>query len=273
MEQSIGVIIENFEDCVSKSRAYVFDTKGGIIGSSPKCVFCVQDSAGKVRDEHIKIAFEEGFFTISPIKDAEVFYGDSFSKMQSHYDMVINIGDTFRISNLYLRFVERVDESLLSGKEKLGEILKENVAEEIVLKPRGQVNLDFKENLPSLNVDSNPISMPKKAHLLEVLQTMLQELKQEQTAISLTSLQEQLEHSNLEHILSHIVLVDSTKLINALALQVILKELHSPLFEITQENTLLLFLENAINKSARGEKGDFESLVIKALEHYSKNPK
>lgn len=83
-DEKIGVIIENAEEALTKkNKAYIFDKEGGFIGSDSQCSFCVQDNKeNKIQDKHLKVGFQEGFFTIAPVEGAAVFYNESFSKME-----------------------------------------------------------------------------------------------------------------------------------------------------------------------------------------------
>ena len=146
-EEKIGVIVENLEEILTRDKAYIFDKEGGFIGSDLQSSFCIQDRENKIQNKHLKISFEEGFFTIAPVEDAIVFYNESFSKMQGGFETIINKGDVFRIANVRFRFVdcEEINEEFLRSKEKLENIEGCDEIEEEILEPRGKVHFDFKE--------------------------------------------------------------------------------------------------------------------------------
>lgn len=146
-DEKIGVIIENIEEVSTRDKMYIFDKGGGFIGSDTQCSFCVQDKVNGIQNKHLKIGFEEGFFTIAPVEDAIVFYNESFSKMQGGFETIINKGDVFKISNIKFRFVDckGIDEELFKNKEKLDNIERHDEIDENLLKPRGKVQFDFKE--------------------------------------------------------------------------------------------------------------------------------
>ncbi|HEB7714081.1 TPA: hypothetical protein RZJ40_001721, partial [Campylobacter coli] len=42
-KETIGLIIENIDENITKTVACVFDETGGLVGSSPECLFWIQD--------------------------------------------------------------------------------------------------------------------------------------------------------------------------------------------------------------------------------------
>lgn len=290
-EEKIGVIIENLETVSSKQKAHIFDTDGGFIGSDSQCDFYVQDKDKKIHSKHLKIGFEEGFFTISPIEDAPIFYNESFSKMQGGFEVAINKGDVFRIENVQFRFVDsaEIDNELLKSKESLNNLEQYEEIDDNLLQPRGKVAFTFqeKENIREiveskadyafmeqkesdefLNQDSNQIIL-NTTNILHIIDKMLSELKQEQQHIILDDKCEQIE--DLETIITNTLLIKSTKLINILALGIISRELYSPIFEMINRDKndgFAKYIQSAIQKSIKGDKHSFETLIIKALEKY-----
>lgn len=290
-EEKIGVIIENLETVSSKQKAHIFDTDGGFIGSDSQCDFYVQDKDKKIHSKHLKIGFEEGFFTISPIEDAPIFYNESFSKMQGGFEVAINKGDVFRIENVQFRFVDsaEIDNELLKSKESLNNLEQYEEIDDNLLQPRGKVAFTFqeKENIREiveskadyafmeqkesdefLNQDSNQIIL-NTTNILHIIDKMLSELKQEQQHIILDDRCEQIE--DLETIITNTPLIKSTKLINILALGIISRELYSPIFEMIgkdKNDNFAKYIQCAIKKSIKDDKRSFESLAIKALEKY-----
>ena len=291
--EKIGVIIENLETISSKQKAHIFDTDGGFIGSDSQCDFYVQDKDKKIHSKHLKIGFEEGFFTISPIEDAPIFYNESFSKMQGGFEVAINKGDVFRIENVQFRFVDsaEIDDELLKSKESLNNLERYEEIDDNLLQPRGKIAFAFKEkenireiieskadyafmeqkeNDDFLNQNSNKIIL-NTTNILRIIDKMLEELRQNQQHITLDDKCENIE--DLESIIANIPLINSTKLINILALGLISKELYSPIFEMIDKDkndSFAKFIQFAIQKNIKDDKRSFESLVIKALEKYLK---
>lgn len=291
-DEKIGVIIENIEEVSTRDKMYIFDKGGGFIGSDTQCSFCVQDKVNGIQNKHLKIGFEEGFFTIAPVEDAIVFYNESFSKMQGGFETIINKGDVFKISNIKFRFVDckGIDEELFKDKEKLDNIERHDEIDENLLKPRGKVQFDFKEkeNIKELiesktnydfieeKVDNSFLNQSDKKNPLEfeyqnILKTLDKILNELQMNQKITKLDEQygeLNIKDLEKIIANIPLIKSTKLINLIALSLISKELYSPIFEEMEEDIFIKYLQSAIQSNIKEEKDLFEKLAIKALEKY-----
>lgn len=294
MNEEIGIIIENLEDCITTKKVHIFNTLGGIIGSDPQCAFCVQNKREEIQKQHIKISFEEGFFTISPMQGASVFYGDSFSEMKGDYETVINIGDTFRAGDITFRFasIKEVNELLASNRVEIKDISNDTGMDEIEIKPRGQVKTsDFQEkqnikekllgekkyDIMENNIDYTEIININKqqtqdfqyANILKALQQSLQDLKSKQKSATLN------EYANInikdfESIIENIPLIKSTRLMNTLVLSLIAKELYSPIFEEMEEDIFIKYLQSAIQGNIKEDKILFENLAIKALENYIK---
>lgn len=291
-EEKIGVIIENLEEILTRGKAYIFDKEGGFIGSDSQCSFCVQDRENKIQSKHLRIGFEEGFFTIAPVEDAVVFYSESFSKMQGGFETIINKGDIFRISNVQFRFVDykEINEEFLRNKEKLDDIEKCDEIDEGLLTPRGKIQFDFKEkeNIKEIvgsktdyafieeKIDNSFLNQSDKKNPLEfeyqnILKTIdktLRELQMNQKSAKLNEQYGKLDIKDLEKIIANIPLIKSTTLINLLALSLISKELYSPIFEEMEEDMFIKYLQVAIQGNIKEEKALFENLTIKALEKY-----
>lgn len=291
-EEKIGVIIENLEEILTRDKAYIFDKEGGFIGSDSQCSFCVQDRENKIQSKHLRIGFEEGFFTIAPVEDAVIFYNESFSQMQGGFETIINKGDIFRISNVQFRFVDykEINDEFLRNKEKLDDIEKCDEIDEGLLKPRGKIQFDFKEkeNIKELiesktnyafieeKIDNSFLNQSDKKNSLEfeyqnILKTIdkaLRELQMNQKSAKLNEQYGKLDIKDLEKIIANIPLIKSTTLINLLALSLISKELYSPIFEEMEEDMFIKYLQVAIQGNIKEEKALFENLTIKALEKY-----
>ncbi len=290
-EEKIGVIIENLEEISTKEEAHIFDKEGGFIGSDPQCSFYVQDRENGIQNRHLKIGFEEGYFTIAPVEEAIVFYNESFSKMQGGFETIINKGDIFRISNVQFRFVDHkeIDEKFLRNKEKIGDVERYDEIDDEQLRPRGKVQFDFKEkeNIRELieeNANSAFVEEKKNSFLnqsdknnplefeyqniLKTLDKVLKELQINQKSAKLNEQYGDLNTEDLEKIIANIPLIKSTKLINLLALILINKELYSPIFEEMEENMFIKYLRIAIHSNIKEDKVLFENLTIKALEKY-----
>lgn len=293
-EEKIGIIIENLEEILTRDKAYIFDKEGGFIGSDSQCSFYVQDRENQIQSRHLKIGFEEGFFTIAPVENAIVFYNESFSKMQGGFETIINKGDTFRIANVRFRFVDckEINEDCLKDKEAFKGIEKHDDASEETLKPRGKIQFDFKEkeNIKELieeradyafieektdnsflnqKDEKNPLEFEYQ-NILKILDRALKELQMNQKSVKLNAQYGELDIKDLENIIANVPLIKSTKLINLLALSLISKELYSPIFEEMEENMFIKYLQVAIQGNIKEEKALFENLTIKALERYKK---
>lgn len=289
-EYKIGVVVENLEELLTRDRAHIFDKEGGFIGSDFQCSFCIKDKENKIQDRHLQISFEEGFFTISPVEEAIVFYNESFSKMQSGFETIINKGDVFTISNIRLRFVDYKDISndFLANKEKLEDIEKFQDTDEGLLEPRGKVSFDFEEkesfkeiienkaNFIEGNISDDLSNKNQKTdslefeyqNILKLLDKTLKELQANKQTAKFNDCSGELDIKDLENIIASVPLIKSIKLINMLALSLISKELYSPVFEEMEEDIFIKYLESAIKCNIKEEKALFENLTIKALEKY-----
>ncbi|EAK2007631.1 FHA domain-containing protein, partial [Campylobacter coli] len=105
-KEEIGIAIENYDECISGSKTFVFNTKGGTIGSGDDCTFRIQDKLEQIKNTHAIVSYEEGSFTIAAFEDSDIYYNKSFSRMPSGYEIIISIGDIFKIGNLEFRFVD-----------------------------------------------------------------------------------------------------------------------------------------------------------------------
>lgn len=294
-KEEIGIIIENYEDCKSKMRTWIFDTEGGFIGSSSECAFCVQDKLGQIKQMHAKISYEEDSFTIAPVEDAEIFYNGSFSKMTGGYDTMISKGDVFKIGSIEFRFVEpkSIKQSFEEDKKHIENIERHKEFDEIEIKPIGQTSINFnkKEELKDI-IKVNDYSFIEKekvddtflkemgqkdTNILEyenILKSLLKgfkDLKTRQKSVKLNAEYSHLNIKDLESIVNHIPLIKSTKLLNIIVLSMITKELYSPIFEEMEENMFIKYFEAAIQNNIKEDKILFENLAMKALEKYIKD--
>ncbi|MBK1972231.1 FHA domain-containing protein [Campylobacter sp. 2018MI35] len=283
--EKIGILLENIEDSLSKNRVYIFDENGGIIGSDPECSFSVQDLKKQIKDKHAQIKFEEGFFTICPIDDALIFYNESFSKLQSGFDVIINKGDTFKIGNLNFRFVDinDINNESTEAKLKIEDIPRHNELE-IAIEPRFKVNIDLNDNAKNIKAKNNLDFVKNKEqkndileiqddrlfeyqNLLNLIKEKFEELKQDQKKIDFAK-DCSLQKKQIEEIIENIPLIKSTKLINIMALTLISKELYSPLFGGMKNDLFMKYLSAAIKDSIDNDKELFENLSLLALEAY-----
>lgn len=294
-KEKIGIIIENYAECESKTKTCVFNIEGGFIGSSSECTFCVQDKLGQIRQTHAKISYEEDCFTIAPVEDAEIFYNGSFSKMTGGYDTMISKGDTFKIGNIEFRFVEpqSIQQSLEEDKKHIENIEKYKEFDEIEIKPIGQTSINFnkKEELQNIiktndysfiekektdnsflrEIDQKDPNILEYENILKSLLKGFKDLKTKQRNAKLNAEYSHLNIKDLESIINHIPLIKSTKLLNIIALSMIAKELYSPIFEEMEENMFIKYFEAAIQNNIKEDKILFENLTMKALEKYIKD--
>ena len=148
MEQ-IAVTIQNLENAANySSKFYIFDENGGDIGSDSGVTFRCQDSDGAILARHARIGYEEGFFTISSYENCDIFYADSFSKIASDYETVVNEGDVFRVGSLKLMFINpsKLEEYAAKTQKLIENTPSFDKLDDVRLEPRGKLlNVDFKE--------------------------------------------------------------------------------------------------------------------------------
>ena len=279
--EKIGIIIENIEAVASKEKVCVFDIDGGFIGSDSQSAFCVKDKANKIAEKHIKVSFEEGFFTIAPVGDCEVFYNGSFSKMQSGFATIINKNDTFKISNVVFRIVDSKDINAESPhKESVGEVERYDDESDIVFKPRGKVECDFNEKEHIRNIieskadytfitDSTPQDSEEYALSYDdILQTIDDTFKTFTKKRIVLDNSEMMDKKTLEYIIDNVPLISSPKIINLLALSLLTKELHSPIFSEMDDDLFVKYINTAMQNSAKEQKDLFEQITFLALQSY-----
>lgn len=284
--EKMGILLENIEDSLGKNRVHIFDENGGVIGSDPECSFSVQDLKKQIKDKHVQIKFEEGFFTICPIDDSVIFYNESFSKLQSGFDVIINKGDTFKIGDLKFRFadISDIDNEAIEAKLKIEDIPRHNELE-IAIEPRFKVNIDLNDNIKENIKAKNNLDFVKDKEqksdtlqiqdsklfgyqdLLELIRQNFKELKQNQKKINFDQ-NSSLERKQIEEIIENIPLIKSTKLINIIVLTLISKELYNPLFDGMKNDLFMRCLNSAIKDSINNDKELFENLSLMALEAY-----
>ncbi|MBK1963366.1 FHA domain-containing protein [Campylobacter novaezeelandiae] len=284
--EKMGILLENIEDSLGKNRVHIFDENGGVIGSDPECSFSVQDLKKQIKDKHVQIKFEEGFFTICPIDDSVIFYNESFSKLQSGFDVIINKGDTFKIGDLKFRFadISDIDNEAIEAKLKIEDIPRHNELE-IAIEPRFKVNIDLNDNIKENIKAKNNLDFVKDKEqksdtlqiqdsklfgyqdLLELIRQNFKELKQNQKKINFDQ-NSSLERKQIEEIIENIPLIKSTKLINIIVLTLISKELYNPLFDGMKNDLFMRCLNSAIKDSINNDKELFEILSLMALEAY-----
>jgi len=244
MEQ-IAVAIQNLENAANySSKFYIFDENGGDIGSDSGVTFRCQDSDGAILARHARIGYEEGFFTISSYENCDIFYADSFSKIASDYETVVNEGDVFRVGSLKLMFINpsKLEEYAAKTQKLIENTPSFDKLDDVRLEPRGKLlNVDFKEQ-PDINIfpkeddefyikndspakatEPNPAYAPKpftqnmisSQTLNDLTQKLLSQLRNEIAPNTIESNSATLSVADLEAILSTIRLTDSTKLINS----------------------------------------------------------
>ncbi|TKX33499.1 FHA domain-containing protein [Campylobacter taeniopygiae] len=294
-KEELGITIENYDECINGTKTFIFQSKGGTIGSGDDCAFRVQDKLEQVKNTHAIISYEEGSFTIAPFEDADIYYNRSFSKIPNGYEIIITIGDIFRIGNLEFKFVDAnsIEENIKENKKYLENIEKRNHFDEIEIKPRGKtsINFDKNEELKEIlkNNDYKFIEQEKtdksflkeitqkNPNLLEyenILKSLIKNFKDIKTKQQNSKLEKDYPSINIkdfESIIDNIPLLKSTRLINILALSMIAKELYTPIFEEMEENMFIKYLEAAIQNNIKEDKILFENLTIKALEKYIKD--
>lgn len=292
-KEEIGMMVENYDEILYGSKTFIFNTKGGSIGSGEDSSFRIQDKLEQIKNTHALIAYEEGSFTLAAFEDSEIYYNKSFSKMPSGYEVIISIGDIFKIGNLEFKCVDAksLEENIKENKKYLEDIEKRNHFDELEIKPRGKtsINFDKNEELKEIlkhndykfieektdddflkeSVQKNPNSLEYE-NILKSLVKNLKDMKAKQQSSSLNKDYSPINLKDFESIIDNIPLIKSTRLINILALSLIAKELYSPIFEEMQENAFIKYLEAAIQNNIKEDKILFENLTLKALEKYIK---
>ncbi|RDU61953.1 FHA domain-containing protein [Helicobacter sp. MIT 14-3879] len=294
-KEEIGIAIENYDECVNGAKLFIFQTKGGTIGSGDDCTFRIQDKLEQIKNTHAIVSYEEGSFTIAPFEDADIYYNKSFSKIPNGYEIIISIGDIFRIGNLEFKFVDAnsIEESIKENKKYLEDIEKRNHFDEIEIKPRGKTSINFDKNEELKEIlknndykfieqektdksflkeitQKNPNSLEYE-NILKSLMKNFKDIKTKQQNSKLNKDYSPISIKDFESIVNNIPLIKSTKLINILALSMIAKELYTPIFEEMEENMFIKYLEAVIQNNIKEDKILFENLTIKALEKYIKD--
>ena len=293
--EKIGIIIGNLEENLTANRAQIFDKSGGFIGSGYESLFIVQDKQSNIADKHVRISYEEGFFTISPVEDSLVFYNESFSPMQSGYDTIINKDDVFKIGLIKFHIIDskEINEDMLKGKEEINKVKKDDHLDNIPLSPRGKAKIELEKDeiqniikdttasltLSTLEPSTNFMDDITKddssfnyQNMSKSLEKIFNAIKIERKNAKATGEVKTINIKDFENILSNIPLIQSTKLINTLALILINKELYSSIFEeIAEEDIFMEYLSQAIHANIQGSSDLFENILIKALENYQKN--
>lgn len=290
MEQ-IAVILQNLESAMSySSKFFIFDENGGDIGSDNGAAFYCQDTGELIKPKHARINYEEGFFTISPYENCEIFYNDSFSKLAEDYQTVINKGDIFRIGELKLIFVEpsKINEYMSQAQKLIENTPNFDKLDDIHLEPRGKItNPDFKETpnidlfpkddevQPSDQQWTQPSVSEIKQNLLtsqstqDLLQTIMQNLEVSIQPNPVDKDSQTITARDLEAIIKTIPLVNSTALINTVLVKLICKELYTNMYDIVENNSFFKYLSGAVTASTKEDKRAFEYLILKALQSYS----
>lgn len=155
MEQ-IAILVEDIDN-QAKPIYCVFDDNGGTIGNTSINHLCLPDES--IQERHVNINYEDGCFTISCIGDSEVFYNESFSKLEQGYETIIEVGDSFRIGKYKCSFIDTKDikDDFLDYKKVLDKIADESDFA-IDVKPRVQLDTKIldEENMAD-NLDKHKI--------------------------------------------------------------------------------------------------------------------
>ncbi|AJC92590.1 type VI secretion system protein [Campylobacter subantarcticus LMG 24377] len=294
-KETIGLIIENVEENTTKTVACVFDEAGGLVGSSPECLFWVQDKHNSIEERHMKVAFEEGFFTISPVEGSDIFYNNSFSRLDDGYEIIVNKGDVLKLGLIELRFVDskEVKQETLKQVKEIKEIEKHTQMDEIELKPRGKIDgLDFKakEDIKELietkidysfiednNIKNSEVIAESSSsvnldftyeNIGKMLDKLQNELSQNRKKTILSDSFQKLNIDDFQTVISKIPLVKDTKLINLVVLSLITKELYSPVFKEMDEDIFMNYLQNALQNIIKNDQNIFENLTLLSLDKY-----
>ncbi|QOR00112.1 hypothetical protein HW242_02415 [Campylobacter lari] len=294
-KETIGLIIENIDENITKTVACVFDETGGLVGSSPECLFWIQDKNNSVKEKHMKITFEEGFFTMTPIEGSDIFYNNSFSRLEDGYEIIINKGDVLKLGLIELRFVDskEIKQETLKQAKEIKEIEKHTQMDEIELKPRGKIDgLDFKakENIKELietkidysfiednNIKNSEVIIESNSsvnldftyeNIGKILDKLQNELSQNRKKTTLNDNFQKLNIDDFQTVISKIPLIKDIKLINLVVLKLITKELYSPVFKEMEEDIFMTYLQNALQNIIKNDQNIFENLTLLSLNKY-----
>ena len=294
--QEIAILAKHAD--FDSPRYCIFNENGGSIGSDSSNTFCLQDKKHSIQEKHVLIQFEEGCFTISNIDDSEIFYNGSFSRLASGYETIIQIGDTFSIGDYTFSFIQPADiqDSCIDNKKIINEVDSHEDLTPVNILPRGKIeNVNFKEESieeilsEKKHMDdflSESASMPDKspkdrifaqktAEANNGIDQIILSLKKHINSLLITQPPISLELSNIpldikdiDNILSTNQLFESPKIANIAILTLIVKELHSPLFEVLDGDLFINQISAALKQALYDDKQQIETLLLKALQTY-----
>lgn len=271
-------------------KYYLINEYGGSIGSGNECDLVIQDIGGKIQAKHVEITFEEGSFVITSVGDSEIFYNDSFSKLVAGYEVAISLGDTFKIGDIEFLCIspDKIDLMLESQQEHIQEIQDYKKLDNILIEPRGKVdgiNLESSNTLDEAtqSLDDTLDITPKQdsandakstndttfgeANLKSFINRAINELltpsiKKDSTHYNLK------DKESVESLINNTSLLHSNKIINLLALSLMIKELDSPIFEEVSGMSFVEYLTQMLQNATEGDKEKVEQILLKALSKY-----
>ncbi|HEB7714083.1 TPA: hypothetical protein RZJ40_001723, partial [Campylobacter coli] len=238
---------------------------------------------------------EEGFFTMTPIEGSDIFYNNSFSRLEDGYEIIINKGDVLKLGLIELRFVDlkEIKQETLKQAKEIKEIEKHTQMDEIELKPRGKIDgLDFKakEDIKELietkidysfiednNIKNSEVIMESNSsvnldftyeNIGKILNKLQNELSQNRKKTILNDNFQKLNIDDFQTVISKIPLIKDTKLINLVVLKLITKELYSPVFKEMEEDIFMTYLQNALQNIIKNDQNIFENLTLLSLNKY-----
>ncbi len=247
---------------------YTFGKFGGTIGSSAECQLAIQDIKDSIAPKHCNIAFSEGNFVLSSL-DGEVFYNGAFSALRDD-EVIINVGDTIKLGEIEFLCADPDKHDITPLEQELDHIDEFNKLDNLAFTPIGQVDnaklLEkdaIKDLIDNKNLLDNALPKLSKKDLMNLITQSLID-----SNVSLkTPHYKAINISQIEAALEGKQFIESKRLINMLAIGMILKELDSPLL-ITQGGDIMDYVSNAINDIIEGNKETMEILLIKALKKY-----
>lgn len=299
----VAIIAQDLNNANANIQYHIFDENGGTIGSSSTNNLCLQDS--QIHEKHAKIQYEDGCFTISSIGDADIFYNDSFSKLNSGYETIMELGDTFNIGNYKCNIIDPKDlkDEFLDNKKIINEIDPYDKLDNAEIRPRGQINgLDIEEEKLEDILNDNKIfsdfmhniqdtTKPREysfqdndtikintediiqhtpltiKQILSILSNKLDNIRHVDIDLS-DEVDHKLDASKLETIIANKPLLESTELINTALLSIIVKELYNPTLESIDDNILANVFNCAMIKNLQGDTTSLQYILVKALQSY-----
>lgn len=296
----IAIIAQDLNNPNTNIKYHIFDENGGTIGSGSTNSFCIYDS--QIKDKHANIQYEDGCFTISSIGDSDIFYNDSFSKLHSGYETIMELGDTFNIGNYKFNIIDPKDikDDFLDTKKIINDIDPYYKLDDADIRPIDQISgldiddikledilndnkilNDFMHNMQDAydiqDINDEIINIKKEdtiqnntltiKQIINILNNKLDNIKHINIDLNGTT-NKKLDAIKLETIIANKPLLESTELINTAILSIIIKELYNPVIESIDDNLIANMFNYIMIKNLQGDKTLLQYILVKALQSY-----